>query len=144
LGKACCGGNVIGIALCLLQYYFKIAKLDSETYYVDAVAIEINWLYFLLLNIGTFLSCALMMFLPTLIITRLTPIKRLNSIRGIRPGLPGLLPHTLLLKQDIFSHHNLICPFYVFSSSAATCRSYGTYFFVVLRPYMFFYVSFMV
>lgn len=71
-------GNIAGIGLCLLQYYFHIVKLDSETYYIDAVAVQINWLYFLLLNVGTFLVCALMLIFPTLIITRLTPIKTLK------------------------------------------------------------------
>ncbi len=71
-------GNIAGIGLCLLQYYFKIVKLDSATYYVDHVAIEINWLYFLGLNAGTFVVCALMLFLPTLIITKLTPLRTLK------------------------------------------------------------------
>lgn len=78
IGRGLLWGNIAGIALCFLQYYFKIARLDPETYYVDAVAVNINWLYFLLLNIGSFLTCALMMLLPTLIITRLTPIKTLK------------------------------------------------------------------
>lgn len=78
IGRGLLWGNLIGISLCLLQYWFKIAKLDSETYYVDAVAIDINWLYFLLLNLGTFLVCSVMMILPTLIITKLTPIKTLK------------------------------------------------------------------
>lgn len=78
IGRGMLWGNIIGISLCLLQQYFKIVKLDSETYYVDAVAIEINWYYFLLLNVGTFLICALMLFLPTLILTRITPIKTLK------------------------------------------------------------------
>lgn len=78
IGKGMLWGNIIGIGLCFIQYYFKLAKLDSETYYVDAVAIEINWYYFLLLNAGTFIACALMLFLPTLILTKLTPIKTLK------------------------------------------------------------------
>ena len=78
IGRGLLWGNIIGITLCLLQYRFKIAKLDSETYYVDSVAIEINWLYFLLLNLGTFLVCSVMMILPTLIITKLTPVKTLK------------------------------------------------------------------
>jgi lipoprotein-releasing system permease protein len=78
IGRGMLWGNVIGIGLCLIQYYFEIAKLDSATYYVDHVAIEINWYYFLILNLGTFLTCVLMLFLPTLIITKLTPIKTLK------------------------------------------------------------------
>lgn len=78
IGKGMLWGNVVGIGLCLLQYYFKVAKLDSETYYVDFVAIDLNWMYFLLLNLGTFVTCALLLFLPSLIITRLTPIRTLK------------------------------------------------------------------
>jgi lipoprotein-releasing system permease protein len=78
IGRGLLWGNLIGIGLCLLQYYFKLAKLDSDTYYVDYVVVEINWLYFLLLNVSTFLVCSLMLLLPTLIITKLTPIKTLK------------------------------------------------------------------
>jgi len=78
IGRGMIWGNLFGIGLCFVQYYFKIAKLDSETYYVDFVAVEFNWYYFLLLNIGTLITCALMLFLPTLIITKLTPIKTLK------------------------------------------------------------------
>lgn len=71
-------GNIAGIGLCLLQYHFRIIGLDSDTYYVDHVAVEINWYYYLLLNAGTFLVCCLMLLLPTLIIARLTPLKTLR------------------------------------------------------------------
>lgn len=78
VGKGLLWGNVFGIAACLLQQYFKIVKLDSSIYYVEYVAVDINWLYFLGLNIGTFVVCFLMLLLPTLIITKLTPIKTLK------------------------------------------------------------------
>lgn len=78
LGKGLLWGNVVGLGLCYLQYYFKMVKLDSSTYYVDHVAVDINLYYILLLNAGTFLVCLLMLFLPTLIISKLTPIKTLR------------------------------------------------------------------
>jgi lipoprotein-releasing system permease protein len=78
VGRGLLWGNIIGIAACLLQHYYKIVKLDSEIYYVEYVAVEINWLYFMLINIGTFVTCFVMLFLPTLIITKLTPIKTLK------------------------------------------------------------------
>jgi len=78
VGKGLLWGNVIGITACLLQQYFKIVKLDSSVYYVEYVAIDINWFYFIGLNIGTFIACFIMLFLPTLIITKLTPIKTLK------------------------------------------------------------------
>lgn len=78
LSRGLLWGNIIGIGLCVIQYYFGIAKLDSATYYVDKVAIELNWLFYLLLNAGTITVCILMLFLPTLIITKITPIKTLR------------------------------------------------------------------
>ncbi len=78
IGQGLFWGNMIGIGLCLIQFYFKIAKLDSETYYVDYVAIQFNWWYLVFLNIGTFVVCLLMLILPTLILSRLTPIKTLK------------------------------------------------------------------
>ncbi len=71
-------GNIAGIGLCLLQYYFRFARLESETYYVDYVAVDINWLFYLLLNAGTFFVCCLVLFLPTMLITRLTPVRTLK------------------------------------------------------------------
>jgi lipoprotein-releasing system permease protein len=77
-GKGLLWGNIVGIGLCLIQYYFRIATLESETYYVDFVAIDINWLFYLILNVGTFLVCCLVLYLPTLLVTRLTPVRTLK------------------------------------------------------------------
>lgn len=77
-GKGLFYGNLIGIGLCLIQYYFKIIKLNPETYYVQHVAIEINGLYFLYLNLGTLAVCLLVLLLPTLVLSRLTPLKTLR------------------------------------------------------------------
>jgi lipoprotein-releasing system permease protein len=78
IGRGMLWGNLAGITLCLLQYYFKLARLDGSTYYVDYVAVELNWTYFVILNLMTFVVCAAMLFLPTLILTRLTPIRTLK------------------------------------------------------------------
>lgn len=77
-GKGLLWGNVAGIGLCLVQYYFRIARLESETYYVDYVAVDLNWLYYVLVNTGTFLVCCLVLYLPTILVTRLTPIRTLK------------------------------------------------------------------
>ncbi|MGE0568303.1 MAG: ABC transporter permease [Bacteroidia bacterium] len=78
LGRGLLWGNIFGIGLCLVQYYFEPFKLDSSTYYVDHVAIELNWLNYFLLNIGTASICLLMLFIPTIILTKITPIKTLR------------------------------------------------------------------
>lgn len=71
-------GNVIGIGLVLLQHFTHIIKLNSDTYYVEYVPMIFNFGYILLLNAGIILCCLLMMFFPTLILTRLTPIRTLK------------------------------------------------------------------
>jgi lipoprotein-releasing system permease protein len=42
-------GNLIGIAILLLQKYFGIIKLNPE-YYVDQAPVYLNWGYIALLN----------------------------------------------------------------------------------------------
>lgn len=71
-------GNLIGLILCYIQKLWKPIKLNSDVYYVDFVAIEINWQLIVLLNIGTFLTCFFMLLIPTIIISKLTPIKTLK------------------------------------------------------------------
>ena len=77
-GRGLLWGNIIGIGVCLIQYYFRIAKLESATYYVDYVAVDINWLWYLILNAGTLAVCCLVLYLPTVVVTRLTPIRTLK------------------------------------------------------------------
>lgn len=78
LGRGLLWGNVVGIGMCLIQYYFGLVKLDSTTYYVDKVAIDLSWMSYLILNLGTAGVCLLMLLLPTLILTKITPIKTLR------------------------------------------------------------------
>ncbi|HQQ95596.1 MAG TPA: ABC transporter permease [Bacteroidia bacterium] len=78
IGRGLLIGNLVGIALCALQYKFEMVKLNPQTYYVDHVAMEFNWTYMLILNAGTLLVCMLMLLLPTLILNRLSPAKTLR------------------------------------------------------------------
>jgi len=78
VGRGMLFGNATGLFLCWLQYQFHLVGLDANTYYVKYVAIEWNWTYILLLNAGTLVACALMLFLPTLILTKMTPVKTLK------------------------------------------------------------------
>lgn len=71
-------GNIAGIGLCLLQMHFKLFSLNADTYYLDSVPINLSLLHIVLVNVGTTLCCLLMMLLPTLILTRITPIKAIR------------------------------------------------------------------
>ena len=71
-------GNVIGIALCLIQQQFGILTLPEESYYVSEVPIEMNFVNILLLNIGTLLVCVLMLLIPSYVITKISPVKAIR------------------------------------------------------------------
>lgn len=78
IGRGMLWGNVIGIALCLLQSHFKLFKLDPRTYYVDTVPMDFDWLLFVLLNVGTLLVSVLMLLGPSFLITRITPSRAIR------------------------------------------------------------------
>jgi len=71
-------GNIIGISFCLIQEHYKLIPLDQSTYYMPYVPIYFNWFYVLLLNIGTFFTCMLMLILPSFIVSRITPVRTLR------------------------------------------------------------------
>lgn len=66
-------GNVIGILLCVLQYYFGIIHLDPASYYVSTVPINLDVVNILLLNAGTLVVIVVMMILPSFIVSKITP-----------------------------------------------------------------------
>jgi len=75
VSKGMLWGNVIGLTLCAVQYFTGIIPLDPEAYYVATVPISFNWLYIILLNVGTLLASLLMMIGPSYLITKITPAK---------------------------------------------------------------------
>ena len=71
-------GNIIGIALLLIQRITGIIKLNPESYYVDRVPVYIDVFYIILLNIGTLVLCFLMMIVPSFIISKIEPSKSIK------------------------------------------------------------------
>jgi len=68
-------GNIAGLAFCWIQHEFKVIKLDPVNYNMDTVPIIFDWATFLLINVITIVVSALILLIPTLIITRIQPIK---------------------------------------------------------------------
>ena len=66
-------GNLIGLAICFLQYKFNLITLDPESYYLDTVPINLNLIHILLLNLGTLISTLLFLLVPSMIIARISP-----------------------------------------------------------------------
>lgn len=71
-------GNIIGLSVCVLQYFFRLVKLDPSTYYVDFVPIEFNWGIYLLLNVCTLIVSVLMLVGPSYLISRIHPAKSIR------------------------------------------------------------------
>lgn len=71
-------GNLIGIGIGLLQQHFKFIKLDEANYYLDTAPIAFNWWSVLIINVATLVITIVFLTLPTMIITRITPVKALR------------------------------------------------------------------
>lgn len=71
-------GNLIGLGLLLIQKYLKIFPLDPQTYYVTEVPVYLNWDYIVFVNIGTLLLCLLMLLIPSIIISKISPVKSIK------------------------------------------------------------------
>lgn len=68
-------GNVIGLGLAFLQYQFNLIPLNSEVYYLNTVPIEISFMSWALLNVGTLVVCVAALIIPSIVITRISPAK---------------------------------------------------------------------
>lgn len=53
-------------------------KLDPTTYYVDTVPVEINWIFVLLLNVGTLLIALFVLIAPSYMISHIHPAKSMR------------------------------------------------------------------
>ncbi|WP_298778184.1 FtsX-like permease family protein [uncultured Polaribacter sp.] len=71
-------GNIIGLSIIGIQYFFKIITLNPETYYVSIMPVYISFTAILLLNIGTLVLCFLMLIIPSYIITKINPSKSIK------------------------------------------------------------------
>jgi lipoprotein-releasing system permease protein len=71
-------GNLIGIAVALVQLHFGLFKLDEASYYLSTVPINLDVFHILLLNIGTFLVTIAMLLIPSLVISRISPDKTIK------------------------------------------------------------------
>jgi lipoprotein-releasing system permease protein len=68
-------GNVLGIGLGLFQTYTHFFGLDQASYYMTFVPVELELTDILLLNAGTLVICILVLLIPSLLVTRISPVK---------------------------------------------------------------------
>lgn len=71
-------GNIIGLGLCFAQSYFGIFTLNPEVYYLTEVPIELSFMNWAVLNIATLLVCVIALIIPSIVITRIKPVKAIK------------------------------------------------------------------
>ncbi len=71
-------GNLLGIGLIFSQEQWQWLTLDQENYYLTHVPVSWEWLSFLWINLSVIIACTLCMYLPTWIISRITPVEAIR------------------------------------------------------------------
>jgi lipoprotein-releasing system permease protein len=71
-------GNSIGLGLCIIQKKWGVIQLDPEVYYLDLVPVSLNVTYVLILNACTLIVCLSALLIPSIVITRMNPVKSIK------------------------------------------------------------------
>ena len=66
-------GNGIGLALCFLQRWTGLVKLDAEGYLLSEVPIGLEWGWWLLLNAGVLAAIVVLLTIPASIVSTVKP-----------------------------------------------------------------------
>jgi lipoprotein-releasing system permease protein len=78
IGKGLFWGNVLALAIAIIQKQFGVLKLDQTTYYVSVIPVNIDVMHIFVLNVGTLLCCMIMLIIPSFIISKITPVKAIR------------------------------------------------------------------
>lgn len=78
IGRGMIIGNVIGIALCVIQQQTGLVSLDPENYYLDTVPILLSPSVLLLMNLGTLILTTLLLVGPSYVVARILPAKAIR------------------------------------------------------------------
>jgi len=68
-------GNLFATTICLFQKKYSLVTLSQETYYVSVIPINLDLWNIIFINIGTLVICYLIFIIPSLVISRVTPVK---------------------------------------------------------------------
>ena len=79
IAKGLLAGNAIAFVLCLVQYKFRIVRLDSESYHMSAVPIDLNPWIFVIFSLIIATVCVLALLIPSSYIARVSPAKAVKT-----------------------------------------------------------------
>ena len=75
IGKGMIVGNVLGLSICMLQYFTHLLPLEASSYYVSYVPMAFPWGWWCLLNVGTLLVSWAILLAPSAVVTQISPAK---------------------------------------------------------------------
>lgn len=78
VAKGMLWGDVFGIAVCLVQQYTKLVRLDPANYFVSAVPIRLDIGQLLVLNLGAAALLLLLIALSTRFVARISPARTMR------------------------------------------------------------------
>lgn len=71
-------GNILGAGFCIFQNKTHFFTLDQESYYINFVPVELNLSDIVFLNAGTLIICLLVLIIPSLLVTKISPVKAIS------------------------------------------------------------------
>lgn len=78
IGKGLLIGNTAALLLGGLQHRYHIVRLDSASYSMDTVPVDLNGWIFAAVSAGTLLICLVALLLPTAYVSRISPAKSIK------------------------------------------------------------------
>lgn len=78
VGKGLLAGNLLALLLCWIQHKFHVVRLDSESYSMDFVPIDLDVIYFLGVSAVTATICALALFITSTYIAHIDPARSIR------------------------------------------------------------------
>jgi lipoprotein-releasing system permease protein len=78
IGIGLLSGNILGVGLGVFQLKTHFFTLDQASYYMSFVPVQLNVQDILLLNAGTLIISLLVLLIPSLLVSRISPLKAIR------------------------------------------------------------------
>ena len=71
-------GNLVALTFSICQNYFDLISLDENIYFMSFVPVKIELMSLFLINIGTIVICYLILVIPSVVISKISPAKSIK------------------------------------------------------------------
>lgn len=71
-------GNIIALLLLFIQHQYGIIQLPPENYFISKAPVFLSWEMVLGVNLGSILISAITLWIPSLLISRISPVKAMK------------------------------------------------------------------